>query len=304
MTTGTFPSLVSTVLLAGLLVLAGVYSEVPRARAQTQLDCPLPPGVTAPPRTAVTAQQVEDGSASLMAFALAARASVSQPSMSQADKTYAACLYRQEGSPWRSGSTYLVSLTPDGRVLGHAANMSLSDGLLDPVIYEAILRALGIDPEVLHDLAAAVAAFTVAIAGNGGPFDVPAIPGAAGYATAYDSALLGSPIVLLAGFKLDHSHLIDEPIEHIQPAVYAKDVVDRASLKAYLDAAGEYILQIQQAGLAAVSKTRLALRDPNGPWRHGSVYLVVVEPETRIILFHGAFPDQLELRQAGYSGTS
>ena len=38
------------------------------------------------------------------------------------------------------------------------------------------------------------------------------------------------------------------------------------------------------------------MRDPNGPWRHGSVYLYVLDLTSNIILFHGAFPDRFELR--------
>ncbi len=38
------------------------------------------------------------------------------------------------------------------------------------------------------------------------------------------------------------------------------------------------------------------MRDPNGPWRHGSVYLYVLDLTSNIILFHGAFPDLYELR--------
>ena len=71
MQTGTVlppPSLI----LSALLVLAGVCSDVRPAFAQTPLDCPLPADV-APPAPRATAQQVEDGSPSLMNFTLAAR---------------------------------------------------------------------------------------------------------------------------------------------------------------------------------------------------------------------------------------
>ncbi|MDE2791747.1 MAG: autotransporter domain-containing protein, partial [Paracoccaceae bacterium] len=47
---------------------------------------------------------------------------------------------------------------------------------------------------------------------------------------------------------------------------------------------------------AAFAKARLALRDPNGPWRHGSVYLYLLDRTSNIILVHGAFPDRFELR--------
>ncbi len=103
------------------------------------------------------------------------------------------CLYRQEGGPYRSGSTYLIQLTPDGRLSAHAKNMSLSGRLLNPVIYGAIIQALGITPADLTDRAAALAAFTDALAGDGGPFNVPDIPGASGYAAAITSPSFQTP---------------------------------------------------------------------------------------------------------------
>ena len=59
----------SLIPVAGLLVLAGVFSNAPPALA----DCPPPPGVTSPVAPSVTAQQVEDGSTTLKDFTLAAR---------------------------------------------------------------------------------------------------------------------------------------------------------------------------------------------------------------------------------------
>ncbi|MYA96507.1 MAG: hypothetical protein F4X91_08890, partial [Nitrospinae bacterium] len=38
------------------------------------------------------------------------------------------------------------------------------------------------------------------------------------------------------------------------------------------------------------------MRDPNGPWRHGPVYLFIMEP-TGYTIFHGAFPDKFEFRR-------
>ena len=180
--------------------------------------------------------------------------------------------------------------------------MSLSGGLLNPLIYGAVLQALGISPADLTSPAAAQAAFAGAIARNGDPFDVPGIPRASGYATAYFSANFNSPIVLLAGFELDRTHLGEEAVDYGDPAVTARDVVDRTTLKAFVTQAGEYFVKIQESGdLTASQQARIALRDPNGPWRHGSVYLGVMDPDSRVILFHGAFPDRFELRRGGIS---
>ena len=285
-------------LIAGLLLLAGVFSVTRPAQAQEA--CPLPAGVTPPADPRVTAQQVENGSANLMDFVLAARdqlSSLSRGLVSVAQASYTACAIRQEGGPWRSGSTYIVQLTPDGRVLIHAQDMSLSGRLLNPLIYGAILQAMGINPADLTSPAAARAAFAAAIAGNGGAFNVPNIPGASGYASVYWSVNFNAPILVIAGFELNSSHLIEEQIDYGNPAITARDVVDRETLKAFVEEAWEYfVTSYRTGGVAVLSKVRVALRDPNGPWRHGSVYLYILDRTSNVILLHGGFPDRFELR--------
>ena len=294
MKTATWKTTPCLSLVVGLFVLAAICSVVPPAWAQ--LDCPLPDGVTPPEVPRVTAQQVEDGSASLTDFALAVR-DQSQGSTTVEQAAYVGCLFRQEGSPWHSGSTYLVQLTPDGRVFVHAKAMSLSGRQLKPAIYGAILQALGIDPAALTDPAAALAAFAAATAGDGGLFDVPGIPGASGYASAYSATSW-----VLAGFDLDASHLTAEEIDHVEPLTTARDVVDRATLKAFVTEAGAYAVELLGSGdLAAVSKAKIAMRDPDGPWKHGSIYLAMMDRASRLIQFHGAFPDRFELRRGGIS---
>ena len=73
MSTATWKTRISLTLVAGLFALAGVLSNGLPASAQTQEACPLPAGVTAPADPTVTAQQVTNGSATLMDFALAVR---------------------------------------------------------------------------------------------------------------------------------------------------------------------------------------------------------------------------------------
>ena len=209
---------------------------------------------------------------------------------------YIGCIVRQDSGTWRSGDIYIVALTGD-RVYLHAKDMSLSGRRLNPMIYGAILQALGITPADLADPSSAMAALSQATTGDGGSFDVPGFPGDSGYATAYNSPELGGPIVLLAGFDLDASHLAPETIEHITPAVAAKDVVDRESLKAFVTAAGEYAIKLMESGdFTAAIKAKNAFRDPNGPWRHGSVYLYMWDLISKTISFHAAFPNTYELQ--------
>ncbi|MDE0101278.1 MAG: hypothetical protein OXN89_02760 [Bryobacterales bacterium] len=301
--------------VVGLLALAGILTGANHALAQEA--CPLAPGVTPAAGPRVTAQQVEYGSASLKDFTLAARdryRTLNQDTQTLEAALHAQCLVRQEGSPYRAGSTYLVTLTPDGRVFEHAKAMALAGRLLNPLIYGEILSALGVSPADLANLAspdpvtrdrAFAVVFQTLSQQPDAPFDAtipvaglrPGIPGAAGYAAVYWLANAPAPMLLLAGFDIGESHLIHEVIDHGDPAITARDVVDRETLKAFVAEAVKYFLAVSDTDDAAViSKLRIALRDPNGPWRHGSVYLYALERNSNIILFHGAFPDRFEWR--------
>ena len=312
------PTSTSMIPVVGLLVLAGAFFVAHPALAQTDLDCPLPPDWTPP---SVTAEQVENGSASLRDFALVARDSfrVATERLTGRGQLYnSACIVREEGGPWRSGSTYLVQLTAEGRVRIHANDMALSGRLLKPRIYFEILSSLGVPATVLANLvspdsstvaqaqAAVVATLSqepdAAFDATGPSAVGPGILGAAGYASVYISGVRTFPIILLAGFELDASHLAQEPIDYGDPAITAKEVVDRETLKAFVAEAGKYFSRLQGTGVqGAILKAKIALRDPNGPWRHGNVYIGVVDRISNIIVFHGGFPDRFELRPPGVS---
>ncbi|MYG01136.1 MAG: hypothetical protein F4173_02280 [Acidobacteriia bacterium] len=223
--------------VVGLLVLASVLSNARQASAQEA--CPLTPGLVPPEGPRVTVQQVEAGSASLMDFALAARdrfSSLTHEISTVEQASYFGCLVRQEGTPYRSGSTYLIQLTPDGRILVHAKAMALSGRKLHPLIYGEILSALGVsstdlanlaspDPEIVARSGAAV--FRTLLQQPHAPFDAttpipglrPGIPGAAGYAAVYFSTNFGAPILMLTGFDLNESHLAKEVLDYGDPDI-------------------------------------------------------------------------------------
>ena len=251
------PAPVSIMLGVSLLVLIALVSTTQSASAQMHEACPLAPGVTAPPNPQVTAQQVQAGTADLMDFTLGASEqfrAVSRGSLGQA--YHFGCLIRQDGGPWRSGSTYLVQLTLDGRIFVHSRDMTLSGRLLNRAILAEILTSLGV---ARADLTNTAAILRTLLQEPHAPFDAtapvpgqrPGIPGAAGYASVYKSARRPDPVILLAGFDLRPGHTAQEQIN---------------------------------------------FGDPSGPWRHGSVYLYVLDLSTNIILIHGAFPDRFELR--------
>ena len=297
------PLLRTVTALAILAAVSAACDMSPRRTAVVSPDeCPLPAGVAEPPPLPVTAQEVENGTASLMDFVAAAVPEVqtSGPgALTPKQAAHNGCLFRKEGSSYRSGSTYLVILTLDGRVLIHAKDMALSGRLLNPVVYRAILQAVGIEQAALADPATAPAAIGAAVAGDGGAFDVAGIPGASGYAAVYFSYNFGilSPNVLLGGFELDGTHVVEEDLDYGDPAITAAEVVDRATLKQFVTEAGNYFTEFITSGdLTALSRARVAARDPNGPWRDGSVYLYALDTLSDVILLHGAFPDRYELR--------
>ena len=324
MKTGTLFTVTSRMSLVGLFVLIGAFAIASTAAAQTDEACPLHASATPRADPPVTAQDVENGTGSLMDFTVAATEQFRTLSETR-DLLHYLCVIRQEGGPWRSGSTYITSLSLDGRVFFHAKDMALTGRQLQPVIYGEILVRLGVEPNVLANLASpdpavAGAAFTAVIQalsqGRHAPFDAtvtipgvrPGIPGASGYVGSYVSvAYGGQPFLALAGFDLDESHLVpigEEMIDHGDPTITAADVVDRATLKAFVTQAGEYVLAQQRSGdPAASAKALVALRDENGPWRHGSVYLYVLnltdpdaDPPEGVILFHATEPDRLEFQ--------
>ena len=262
----------------------------------------------------MTAQQVDSGTGSLTEFALEARERAKEydrHAMAVEQGLYFGCLVRQEG-PWRSGSTYVVSVTPDFRILVHAKDMSLSGRRLsDPIAFH-VLHTLGVpasdlvnllnpdtfqetylrildmleqeEPEAAFDATAPI------------PGVSPGVPGAYGHVAVYNSPLFQSSILMFSGFDIDSSHLVEEEVGPFIPTVTARDVVDRETLKAFVTAAGNYVVaQMEQGYLGAASKARADMRNPNGHWRHGSVYLYVWDLDGKLIIFHGGFPDIYEL---------
>ena len=290
------------------LILAGLLSSTAYAQ------CPPLPGLDAVPDLAVTAQQVEDGTASLKDFALSVRDQQLQLNeLSQHVEQFEAiglfgCQIRQENSAYFSGSTYIVTLTLSGRVFAHAKDMDLSGWLIKPEIFGSILSALGVSRVDMINMASpdhdvSEQAFHNVLATLSqrpdGAFDATrAVPGASGYVVVFPSVVFdGNPMILLVGFDLDRSHVVEEDLDYGNPTVTAADVTDRATLKAFVMAARDYIYgRIGTGNQGLLSRTRIALRDPEGPWRHGSVYLYVLDRDNQIILLHGAFPTRFELR--------
>ena len=256
--------------------------------------CPPPPNYVENPLStpSITAAEVAANptAGNLKMFALAARDYLFSVGYGdQLQLTHAFCFLRQEGGDWRSGGIFPIAMSfnpavlanrqapIDMRVFLHASTMALGGRIVNPQIAEAILLAAANDFDRSTGLS------------SGGP--VPRLGG---------HALLLGPYVLLVGLNLQEPHMDPRFIDsHHIPQVTAREVVDRASLKVFVNEAIDYIGQLSETrGFDASQAARGAFRDPNGPWISGPVYLFMFSPAGYSI-FHGAFPDRFEYRVTG-----
>ena len=258
-----------------------------------QEACPAPPSYVENPLVtpSITAAEVaaDPTGGNLREFALAARDYFrSLGTNFLVELAHASCLMRQQGGDWRSGTIFpiLLSFNPelavnrqapiDMRVFFHASTMAHGGRLVDPEIAGAILLAAS------SDLA------------RGGP-----VPGLGGHAV-----LFGSQFVLLVGSDIQETHLDREAIDHYIPQVTAGEVVDRASLKTFVNESINYINQLRETysfgnqGIEILQIIKSAFRDRNGPWIAGPVYLFAFDT-VGYTVFHGAFPDKYELVPTG-----
>ena len=263
----------ASVFLGCVLVAAGVFSFVRPASAQVGEACPRPAEIEPIPATNPTAEQVENGEATLEQFVFAYFQYAVRISTSPLAAGYLGCVLTHEG-PWNFGSTYIVTMTLKGTLVLHGQNLLLSGGVVDSTMFQTISAA-------------------AAASQAGGGFT---INDDDGYAVSYFSAD-GSPGILIAGLDIQESHLVEDAVDPGDPpAVTARDVNDRASLKAFVNGAAEYALDLYETqGIDASLRIKRAFRDTTGYWRHGPTYLFIMD-RTGYTFFHGAFPEKYELQ--------
>ncbi len=193
---------------------------------------------------------------------------------------------------WKHGNTYLILMQADGTVIFHAGDPSTNGKHLN-------------DTEDARGNKVVQALIEAANAGGGFVeyyWDDPAVDGdedtaKIAYATSYVSGTTASTIILIGGYYQDVSQAslpsLDPSIMPI-PEVAAADVVDRETLKAFVQGVKEsFITVIEQVGLEQLIQQRAIFREEGSPWKKGSVYFFVFSTDGHV-LFHGADPS-LEL---------
>lgn len=279
--------------------------------AQSEIVCALPPDTIPVEDPEIDAEQAGESESNLAEFTREVRdwlkfyrraATVSFTKMA-----YFACNLRREDGPWRTDTVYPILVSPFGRVFMHSKDMFLAGRLVDPDIMDNVYSALGVPAGVIADLRSTDPA-TVASARRAivrvfakepdAQFDATAsgIPGAQGHAAVFASRATQRSILVFGGFDLDNTHVVDEVLDYGNPTITAREIVNRETLEAFVNEAGRfYTDSIANSGESAfASLTQVALRDANGPWRDGSVYLYVLDIESNIILLHGSNPTRFE----------
>ncbi len=235
--------------------------------------CPRPDEFPAVDPNATTAEQVENGEATLTEFVNDYFAYILQISTSPLAAGYLGCALTHEG-PWNYGSTYIATMTPKGTLILHGKDLLLSGAVVDAAMLEAVGAAASLSPA-------------------GSPF---MFEGDDGYALSYFNPD-GSAAFLTAGLDIREDHLTEETLDPGEaPAVTARDVTDRESLKTFVIGAADYLFGLYETGGIDITfRIKRVFRDTTGYWRHGPTYLFLMD-RTGYTFFHGAFPEKYELQ--------
>ena len=187
---------------------------------------------------------------------------------------------------WKHGNTYLILMLPNGTVIIHTddptangKNLYEAEDARGNKVVQALLAAADMggglveyywdDPEQEGDEETAKTA----------------------YATSYISGTTATTVVLIGGYYQDPSQAVAatfDPSIIAPPEVTAADVVDRETLKAFVQGTRDsYTSALEQFGVEELLQHQDIFRVEGGPWRQGSIYFFMFTTEGHVI-FHGA----------------
>ena len=193
-------------------------------------------------------------------------------------------IFRAEGD-WKSGSTFLVLLIKNGAVLLHGGDSAIDNEYL-------------IDVE--DDKGKKVVQELIAAADRDGDFveyywDNPAVEGDANpkvsYAVEYTSGLSGQNLVLVGGYYQNVSNVVTSIPKMAPPKVTASEVVDRETLKTFVEAAAQIYRETMLDDYGQLSHVKNAFRTEGSDWKSGSIYIFIMSSDG-FVLFHGADPSR------------
>jgi len=192
---------------------------------------------------------------------------------------------RTEGSDYNVGNMYVILFTTEGQVFIHgedpnidgknAYNVKDDEGKL-------VVR------EMLENGAEDGGGFVEWCWDD--PADADDVFCKDSYAIRYYSKIAGVDFVLVGGYYQDLTHA-GEPLPDIPlPEVSAADVVDRETLKQFVQGSLDWLVELLElVGFARANEWKAVLREDGGHFRSGPIYLFIFTPEA-YVLFHGADP--------------
>lgn len=189
-------------------------------------------------------------------------------------------IFRVEGD-WRAGNLFLMMLIKNGSVLLHGGDSRIDNKNLINVEDDK-------GKKVVQELLAAAA--------RGGDFvefhwDDPSLKGDANpklsYAVEYTSGLSGRRLVLVGGYSQDVSHVSVEVPKFPRPAVTASEVVDRKTLKTFVEGATKVYRDGLRGDYSHLANAKNALKQEGGYWKSGSIYVFIIS-DKGFVLVHGA----------------
>ena len=187
-------------------------------------------------------------------------------------------VFRTEGD-WKAGSMYLVVLTSEGLVQFHGGDVTFEDkNVLD------LEDARGV--KVVQEMLAAAA-------GGGGfvayYWDDPAVEEDADspkLTYAAPVTIRGLELIVAAGFYMDLSGVDAEPNIFDILEVTARDVVDRETLKAFVEGLRVLVPIIEEKGYPYLATVQAAIRTEGEDFKYGSIYIFVIDT-SGVLIFHG-----------------
>ena len=259
------------VFFCSVLGLLGVFSYMFPAFAH-QDDPHSPPS---PIPLTSTASDVTADSANLPTFVGHAAAHLARVT-TFAEATELVDDFRKMGD-WNDGSTYLVLLTGGGGVQAHMDNRELEDE----------------DWSMLEDDRGNMVGqgFLNAPLLTGGFVDYYNDGDKRSYAIPFTDPFTMQPYILIGGFDLQPE--VDKiPYEQlpgaetITPSITAEEVDTREELKMFVKGAIEFFGEALSNPQIDLVKTRKLFRAEDGPWRHVSTYIWIMDDQGNVI-FNG-----------------
>ena len=240
-------------------------------------------GVFSVARTAVahndaTAMDVVSNSATLENFVKHAAEHLKDAEAFE-DVTQLVTDFRNNDGVWKSGSTYLVILTsPGGGVQSHANNRKLEDE----------------DWSMLEDSRGSpVGQMFLSVGTEGGTIDYYNQTEKEGYAVKFaDPFIPGLEYVLVGGFDYEPDV---QPVPYAEipgadeippPTTRAEDVDTREELKMFVKEAINFFRSTLFNPNVDLAKARKLFRAGDGPWRHVSTYIYIMDNGGNVI-FNG-----------------